>query len=132
MTSLIQGIHHVAIKYDGLAKFQEALHFYHDLLGLNVARAWGEGDASAAMIDTGNGMLEIFANGKNLGNGKIAHIALATQDVDRCIEIIRQAGYPVTIEPKDLVISSQPPLPVRIAFCIGAGGEEVEFFCSKE
>lgn len=132
MASLIQGIHHAAIKYDGLAKFQAALHFYHDLLGLRVARTWGEGDASAAMLDTGSGILEIFANGEGLENGKIAHIALATRDVDKCVQLVRQAGYPVTIEPKDVVIGSQPSFPARIAFCLGAGGEVVEFFCEKE
>lgn len=131
MSSLIHGIHHVAIKYDGVEKFQAALHFYHDLLGLPVAHAWGEGEASAAMLDTGSGMLEIFANGKDLNDGKIAHIALATRDVDQCIQIVRQAGYPITIEPKDIVITSQPPFPARIAFCRGAGDEEVEFFCEK-
>lgn len=131
MSNLIHGIHHVAIKYDGYETFQEALHFFCDLLGLKLARTWGEGNSAAAMIDTGSGLLEIFASGNGLPNGKIAHVALATDDVDKCIDIVRKAGYPITIEPKDIVIGSQPPYPARIGFCLGAGKEEVEFFCVK-
>jgi len=66
MDKLICGIHHVAIKYDDVAQFEKAIHFYHDLLGLEIARTWGEGEKVAAMIDTGSGILEIFANGKDL------------------------------------------------------------------
>jgi glyoxylase I family protein len=35
------------------------------------------------------------------------------------------------MEPKDIVIASEPPYPARIGFCIGPVGEEVEFFCVK-
>lgn len=131
MENLICGIHHVALKYDGIEKFQEAIRFFHDLLGLNVARTWGEGEGMGAMIDTGSGILEIFANGHGMGHGMIAHIALATQEVDRCIEIVREAGYEITMEPKNIVIASDPPYPARIAFCKGPCGEEVEFFCAE-
>ena len=131
MAQPIQGIHHLAIKYDGYAQFEKALHFYCDLLGMAVTHKWGSGDGSAAMVNTGSGRLELFANGNGLENGKIAHVALATQDVDGCIDIVRKAGYPVTIEPKDIVIASQPPYPARVAFCQGPGGEEVEFFQEK-
>ncbi len=34
-------------------------------------------------------------------------------------------------EPKDLVIASNPPFPVRIAFVEGAAGESIELFCEK-
>jgi glyoxylase I family protein len=37
----------------------------------------------------------------------------------------------VTVEPVDKVIPSAPPYPVRLAFCIGPLGEEVEFFCER-
>lgn len=40
---------------EGLAKVRE---FYIELLGLKVIREWAEG----MMIDTGNGLLEIFTN----------------------------------------------------------------------
>ena len=69
MPQLIRGIHHAALKYAGAAKFMEALYFYHDLLGLPILRSWGKGNDSAAMLDTGNGVLEIFANGAELPQG---------------------------------------------------------------
>lgn len=31
-----------------------------------------------------------------------------------------------------MAIPSQPPFPVRLAFCRGPAGEEVEFFCPRE
>ena len=132
MAKLICGVHHVAIKYDDVSQYEKAIHFYHDLLGLEIARTWGEGEKVAAMIDTGSGILEIFANGKDLAtNGMIAHVALKTKDVDKCIEIVRNAGYEITIEPKDLAFATAVPYSARLAFCKGPGGEDVEFFCEK-
>jgi len=34
----------------------------------------------------------------------------------------------IRMEPKDSDISSTPVYPVRIAFCLGPDGEEIEFF----
>jgi glyoxylase I family protein len=84
------------------------------------------------MLDTGAGLLEIFANGVDrLGAGALRHIALAVEDTDVCIEAARAEGYEITMEPTDLVIQSNPPYPARIGFCIGPVGEELEFFCEK-
>jgi len=58
-------------------------------------------------------------------------MAFAVKDVDACVEAVRAAGYEITVEPNDIVIPSNPPLPARIAFCIGPVGEEIEFFCEK-
>ena len=128
-----KGIHHVALKAKGYAAFEKMISFYHELLEMPVVRTWGEGDNSAAMLDTGNGgMLEIFANAPDeLGMGALRHIAFEVEDPDACIERVRAAGYIVTMEPKDIEIPSMPPYPARIAFCIGPVGEEVEFFCVK-
>ena len=84
------------------------------------------------MLDTGAGLLEIFANGMNCPEqGPIRHLAFSVEDTDVCTEAVRNAGYEITVEPKDIVIASNPPYPARIAFCIGPVGEEVEFFCVK-
>lgn len=132
MGELIQGIHHIALKCQGVEAFEKTVGFYRDVLGLEVARTWGEGETSGIMFDTGSGLLEIFANAPDtLPQGTIRHFALATNDVDGCIEVVRAAGYQVTIEPKDIVIGSVPPYPARIGFCIGPVGEEIEFFCVK-
>ena len=40
-------------------------------------------------------------------------------------------GCAVMMEPTDICIDSQPPLPARIAFFTGPTGEEVELFCEK-
>ena len=84
------------------------------------------------MLDTGAGMLELFANAPDeLSAGALRHMAFAVEDTDACIEAVRAAGYQITMEPTDIVIASEPPYPARIAFCIGPVGEEVEFFHVK-
>lgn len=128
MGSFISGIHHVALKCDGAEEFQKTIRFYRDILQLELVRQWGEGASRGAMLSTGNGLLEIFASGEKLPQGAIRHFALQTSDPDACIQAVRDAGYTVTVEPKDIVIASQPPFPARIAFCIGPVGEEIEFF----
>ncbi len=81
------------------------------------------------MIDFGNGMLEIFRNGVGIKTkGALRHIAFATDDVDEVVRKVKEAGYEVFIEPKNIVISSEPEYPARIAFCFGPLGEEIEFF----
>lgn len=131
MESLICGIHHVALKCDGTAEFEKTLHFYQDVLGLEPVRSWGEGENAGAMLSTGDGLLEIFASGKKLPQGAIRHFALRTERVDDCVAAVRAAGYPITVEPKDIVIASNPPFPARIAFCTGPVGEQIEFFQEK-
>lgn len=128
MGSLICGIHHVALKCDGTAEFEKTLHFYQDILGLEPVRSWGEGENAGAMLSTGGGLLEIFASDRKLPQGAIRHFALRTERVDDCVAAVRAAGYPITVEPKDIVIASNPPFPARIAFCTGPVGEEIEFF----
>ena len=128
----ITGIHHLALKCQGVDEFEKTVHFYRDILGLAVARSWGEGENAGIMLDTGAGLLEIFANATDkLGIGSIRHMALAAEDVDACVDAVRAAGYTITMEPTDICIASEPPYPARIAFCIGPVGEELEFFHVK-
>ncbi len=126
---IITGIHHVAIKCNGEDEFKKTVDFYHNSLGLAIARKWGEGNDSAIMLDTGAGMLEIFADGSgNTPDGAVRHFALCVEDVDACIDIARNSGCTITMEATDIDIPSNPPYPVRVAFCIGFAGEELEFF----
>ena len=128
--SLIKGVHHIALKCCGISEFEKVISFYHDVLGMPLVRTWGEGDGSGAMLETGDGsVMEITASGGGEHiQGAIRHFALATDDVDACASAASAAGYPITSQPKDIVIASNPPLPARIAFCIGPLGEEIEFF----
>ncbi len=129
--ALTKGVHHIALKAKGVAAFEKTMHFYTELLGMPLVRTWGSGEDLGAMVAIGNGsMMELFSNGPDeLGAGAIRHMAFAVDDVDACVKAVRDAGYEITIEPKDIVIGSVPPLPARIAFCIGPCGEEIEFFC---
>ena len=125
----VKGIHHIAIKAKGLEEFDRTIDFYSNLLGMPVVREWGEGIKKGVMVDTGAGLLEIFANGDDIPpTSLLRHIAFEVENTDACVERVRNAGYKITMEPNDIVIGSVPPLPARIAFCIGPVGEEVEFF----
>ena len=101
--------------------------FYQGVLGMPVIRSWGEPELAGFMFDTGAGLVEVFTDAEGqLPQGSIRHFALKTDDVDGCVKAVREAGYPITVEPKDIVIPSQPEFPVRVAFCNGPVGEEIE------
>lgn len=132
MSIKVTGIHHIALKAQGLEAYRKTVSFYHDLLGLPIARTWGEGENVGIMLDTGAGLIEIFANAADdPGQGAVRHMALGVEDTDACVAAVRDAGYEITREPVDIVIASDPPYPARIAFCIGPVGEEIEFFQLK-
>ena len=121
---MITGIHHISMKCETPEEFEKAKAFYIDLLGFKIVREWPEG----IMIDFGNGMLEVFSNGPGIRTkGALRHIAFATDNVDETIDMIKKAGYEVFIEPKDIIIKSEPEFPARMAFCYGPLGEEIEF-----
>ena len=129
MKPKILGVHHIALKAKGEAAYGKLLEFYHGILGMPIVREWESGGGKASMVDTGAGMLELFSNAPDeLSAGALRHLAFAVEDPDACIDAVRAAGYEITMEPKDIVIGSEPPYPARIAFCIGPVGEEVEFF----
>ena len=132
MKQLIHGTHHVALKACGEAEYNKVVAFYKDILGMPAIRSWGAGDTAGIMLSTGNSIMEIMATGEDSpAQGPLRHIAFSTCDVDACVAAVRAAGYEITIEPKDIVIPAENPYPVRIAFCIGALGEEVEFFTER-
>ena len=127
------GFHHVAIK---VANFDESVMFYTRALGFTEAIRWGKGDNRAILLDCGDGnFFELFAGGqpapadtKAGGAGPIIHVALRSDDVDGAVARARAGGAEITLEPKDVTIPSNPPTPVRIAFCRAPGGEVIEFF----
>ena len=129
--SLIKGIHHVALR-PTYAQFEKAKTFYLDLLGLKVVRQWGDEKYPGMMLSTGDtrcsGVLPGPAANDGPRDGTFAHLALATDDTDGCAARVREAGYEITIEPKDVELSD---ITARIAFCTGPCGEIVEFFDQK-
>ena len=126
---MIKGIHHVSMKCATEEEYSKVKEFYITLLGLKICRAWPSG----IMIDTGNGFIEVFTNAQGEHRlGAIRHIAFLTDDVDGTVEKVRKAGYEVIVEPNDRVIGSDPEYPIRMAFCIGPLGEQIEFFCERK
>ncbi len=132
MSKLIEGIHHIALKAEGEAEFLKAVSFYQDVLGMPMIRSWESVAMRGAMLNTGNSIIEIFSNGTDRPEqGSIRHFALKTRDVAACVKAVRDAGYAITMETIDKEIPTAPPFPIRIAFCIGPLGEEIEFFCER-
>lgn len=121
---LIKGLHHVCLKCIDDDEYKRTIHFYQDILGLKTVRTWDQGNAIT--LDTGQGLIEIFNHEKvQLSQGIIRHFAFAVDDVDKCITVIKNAGYQVIMEPKDVMLGT---LSARVAFCLGPVGEEIEFF----
>ena len=125
------GFHHVALR---ASDFEATLRFYQEGLGFVRAYGWGEGDGRAAMLDSGDGnYLEVFAGGKRAAveeapEGALLHFALRTADVDGDYARAMAAGARSQVEPKDVTISGEYPVPVRLAFVQGPDGEVIEFF----
>ncbi len=133
MKALITGIHHCALRANGMEKYEECRRFYGEILGLDFVREWQDGGGPACMYATGSGIIEIFSDAEGPRKlGPTDHVAFATADPDACIEAVRAAGYKITMEPKDVDVPTETtPLVARIAFCLGPIGESIEFFYEK-
>lgn len=130
--SLINGLHHAALRCCGKAEMDSVIEFYCDVLGMKHLRSWGEGDQAGSMLDTGNGVIELFANAEpGRRPGQVDHIALATDKVDECVDACIKEGLTVTMLPTDIVVPSEIPYALRIAFVRGKAGEIIEFFHEK-
>lgn len=124
---IITGLHHVSMKCQK-SQYGEVVHFYRDLLGLPIVRSWDTG----VMFDAGNGIVEVFTNGiATYEDGSIRHFSLKTNDVDACVRIVKAAGYTVLKEPGDIVLPSETPYSIRMAFCRGPINEVIEFLQEK-
>lgn len=132
MKNWIKGTHHISLRAEGEKGFAETIRFYHEILGMPIVRSWGEPGRQGAMLDTGDAVMEINSNGDGLrAEGSIRHFALRTDVVDEVIEAVRSEGYRISMEPKDVVLPSDPPYEIRVAFCEGPCGESIEFFCER-
>ena len=118
--SLIKGIHHISMKCSK-NEIDEVIHFYKDILELDIYNEWDTG----IMFDTGSGVIEIFHNGETAPKGTIRHFALDVTDTKALTERIRNAGYEIIKEPKEINLSN---LKAIISFVKGPIGEEIEFF----
>ena len=125
---MIKGIHHISMKCNTEEEINRVKEFYISVLGLKIIRECSDG----LMIDTGSGYIEVFTNADGEHRlGAIRHFALLTDDVDSIADKVKAAGYEVFVEPVDKVIDSDPEYPIRMAFCFGPLGEQIEFFCER-
>ena len=122
------GFHHVSMR---VRDIEASIRFYTEALGFVHKLTWGQGAKRTVLLDTGDGNYFEISGGRtdepNL-NGHFLHIALRSTDCDAVIEKVRATGAEVTVEPKDVALSSDPPTPVRIAFFKGPDGELIELF----
>lgn len=121
------GTHHIALQ---TLDWEASLKLYRDVLGMTEAASWAGSDGLKLMLlDTGDGshleLIEKAGAPEAAANQPLLHIALATTDARAATEQVRQAGYEITVEPKDLNLGG---LEVTIAFFKGPGGEILEFF----
>ena len=59
---LLKGLHHAAVRCCGKTEMDSVIAFYCDKLGMEKVRRWGDGADAGAMLDTGLGIVELFAN----------------------------------------------------------------------
>ncbi len=124
------GTHHIAVQ---ARDWEASLKLYRDVLGMELVAEFGSSERKIILLDTGDGShMELFAPtassptpASESANDPLTHFALATSDTRSAIEHVRQAGYEVTVEPKDVDLGA---LKVTIAFFRGPSGESIEFF----
>lgn len=124
------GVHHLAVQCRDL---DESLHFYCDVLGMTPALEFTT-NRKIVLVDIGDGShIELLGPRLDGQVSEIAaapghpllHLALTTTDARAAVEKVRQAGYPVTVEPKDIMLNT---LAVTNAFFTGPNDEIIEFF----
>ncbi len=125
---MIKGIHHVSMKTRNDAEYERVKKFYSKILGLKIIKEC----ESCLLLDTGNGIVEIFRNGtEETVRGVIRHFAFAVDDVKACVDAVSGAGYEVFVPMKEVDVGGDRNLHATIAFCKGPLGEEIEFFSSE-
>ena len=126
------GFHHLSMSVRDLNK---SVEFYTEALGFVEKVSWGEAPKRTVLLDTGDGnYFEISQADKaqDFEEGVFKHIALRVDDCKSAIELARKAGAEVTMETRDIDLSSEPSIPIRIAFFKGPDGEIVELFQNEE
>ena len=125
------GAHHIALQ---TRDWDASLRLYRDVLGMQIIAEFGSPERRILLLDIGDGShMELFAPlpaaaaaaDQSAAANLLTHIALATTDTRQAIEHVRQAGYTITVEPKDVQLG---PIPATIAFFNGPNGETIEFF----
>jgi glyoxylase I family protein len=125
------GVHHISMHVRDLEK---SITFY-EALGFEVKYSWGKAPKKTVLMDTGDGNYFEMSQGDpeaEYPEGVFRHLALRADDAKAALELARKAGAEVTIEARDVKLSSVPPIPIRIAFFKGPDGELIELFQDEE
>ena len=125
---MIRGIHHISMKCQNQDEYEKVKIFYTQILGLSIIK---ECD-TCILMDTGNGIVEIFRNStETLEKGIIRHFAFNADNIEALVKAVENAGYEVFIRPKRIYIGNDPDFPATIAFCKGPLNEDIELFCQE-
>ena len=122
------GFHHVSIKVKDLDK---SIKFYSEGLGFAERFSWGKDPKRTVLMDTGDGNYFEISQGdpdQVCLEGAFRHLALRSDDCKVALEHARKAGAEVTMETRDVTLSSEPRIQIRIAFFKGPDGELIELF----
>jgi glyoxylase I family protein len=122
------GFHHVSLKAKDLDK---SITFYSEGLGFTERFSWGQHPKKTVLMDTGDGNYFEISQGdpdQSPVETVFRHIALRVDDCKAALELARNAGAEVTMETRDVTLSGEPPLQIRIAFFKGPDGELIELF----
>ena len=110
---------------------EKSRKFYTEGLGFIERFSWGEDPKKTILIDTGDGNYIEISQGdpnKTHEEGIFRHLALRANNCKTALEHARKAGAEVTVEVRDIILSTKPPLNIRIAFFKGPDGELIELF----
>lgn len=127
-SALVSGIHHISVH---TADLDASLRLYRDLLGMTVVNEFGTPERRILLLDSGDGShIELTAPASApahtpTAEAPLLHIALRSADVRGAVERVRNAGYAITVEPKDVQLGPQRAV---IAFFTGPSGESIELF----
>jgi catechol 2,3-dioxygenase-like lactoylglutathione lyase family enzyme len=121
------GLHHISIQTENI---DESIRFYRDTLGMPIKLEFNVSGRRFALLDMGDGSyIELQAKppapAGSANGGVLTHFALATRNTRAAIELVRLAGYPVTSEPREVMLNH---MPATVAFFTGPSGESVELF----
>ncbi|MBM3215596.1 VOC family protein [Candidatus Poribacteria bacterium] len=124
------GMHHIAIQ---TRDWDASIKLYNEVLGMSVVAEFGSPNRRIVLLDMGDGShIELFEptdNSPKAGtpapNDPVIHFALATTDTRSALERVREAGYEITMDTRDVDVGV---MQMTIAFFKGPNGEVIEFF----
>ena len=95
---LIKGIHHLSLRCKDLEKYNETVHFYRDILGLEVFKEFEMNGSPVMMLNSGGGCIEVFADAKTeMPTGIIQHFALKLMMLKRVLKQLKKQGIKLLI-----------------------------------